>query len=738
MNYIHNRDFTSGLEHYATVLEELTKSNNEDYRESFFENIKEDRQLYMHYTPNQFSSLITNSVSKTPNTVLDPCCGLGNILYFLHNKFDEAKLTGIEINTTIAKITQLLIPDAEINSADALTYTNYSTYDLIVANIPLGLRLNYQGKKMSSEEAFTLKTLELLNEKGEAFLFSSNAFLTTASSVDVRESIIPNINAIVALPVANPTYSSVKRYLVHLTKKHTENMHFGVIDKMKDIKNTITDHFSLTLPKKDLEDRLNPEYYLSLNSGKYDFIDEFETKNLEDLAEIIRGAYIKQDRKKSQGNYLLIRPIDIKDNTVLVSEKSRYINVLDSKAEERALAQPGDILISTVFNQGKIYRVKQNDPPIVVSNNMVILRGTDNDYLKVYFDTEKGREIFKTQTEDLQTGAVIPQISISSLKRIKIPIFPIEDISSWGDDAIEHADKEELEQLKEQVEYYKAKLEEHKRNAISIDGFKQILENRDKKILDELQKIGTKLDSILEVLNTLQDDFTRIKSNNRDDEEKIFLLLSSLDRRIKSVLDEKRETIEEYELLTQRWLHLWEELHPSSKKFLPLAEFLFDELVNLKEPDFSPFVLQYCRTLENEILIKLFQKYHSEGLANVNIEELVTYDIENGTKAAKFALYVKRNNTHYPLGDMHWILNLMKPKGSTYKKSLLLQHFRAFCTTYFQEEITSEDFLNQIQTIQKEYRNKAAHVSTLDLKSAEECRDLLRKSLNQFLEMKIS
>ncbi|MCQ0113091.1 restriction endonuclease subunit S [Zhouia amylolytica] len=738
MNYIHNRDFTTGLEQYATLLEKLAKSNDEDYRETFFENIKEDRQLYMHYTPNQFSSLITNSVSKTPKSVLDPCCGLGNILYFLHNKFDEAKLTGIEINTTIAKITQLLIPDAEINSADALVYTGYSTYDLIVANIPLGLRLNYQGKKMSSEEAFTHKALELLNETGEVFLFSSNAFLTTTSSANVRASIMPNINAIVVLPVANPAYSSVKRYVVHLTKKQTENIHFGEIDKMKDIKNTITDHLSLTLPKKDLEDRLNPEYYLSLNSDKYDFIDEFETKNLEDLTEIIRGAYIKQERKKVQGNYLLIRPIDIKDNTILVSEKSRYINVLNSNAEERALAQPGDILISTVFNQGKIYRVKQNDPPIVASNNMVILRGTDNDYLKVYFDTEKGREIFKTQTEDLQTGAVIPQISISSLKRIKIPIFPIEDISSWGDDAIEHADKEELEQLKEQVEYYKTQLEEHKRKAVSIDGFKQILENRDKKILEELQKIGAKLDSILEMLNAIQDDFTRIKSNNRDNEEKIFLLLSSLDRRIKSVLDEKRKTIEEYELLTQRWLHLWEELHPSSKKFLPLAEFLYDELVNLKEPDFSPFVLQYCRTLENEILIKLFQKYHSEGLSNVNIEELVTYDIENATKAAKFALYVKRNNTHYPLGDMHWILNLMKPKGSTYKKSLLLQHFRAFCTTYFQEEITSEDFLNQIQTIQKEYRNKAAHVSTLDLKSAEECRDLLRKSLNQFLEMKIS
>lgn len=732
-----NKNFSNPLEEYASDLKALLNSDNSDFRDTFFERIKNDRQLNLHYTPNQFSALIANSVTRPPKSVLDICCGLGNVLFYLNSKYNDAQLEGIEINAAVSKMAALLIPDAVIHNSDAFKFEDYKKYDLIIANVPLGLRLNINGNRVSSEEAFAIKVLDLLNDNGEAFIITSSAFLTTGAMANTRLILQPHIKSVLGLPIANPTFTGVKRYLVHFTKSKVDTISFGSIDKFSQLKPTLIENTSLSIPKDTLSERLNPEYYISLNSNKYDFIDEFETKKLEDFAEILRGAYIKRERKKEEGHYLLIRPLDLKENRIHISDKSKYVDSIDSKIEERAIAQVGDIIISTAFNQGRIYSVKPNDPPIIVSNNMVILRGKDNDYLKVYFETEKGREFFKTQTEDLQTGAVIPQISISSLKGILIPIFPVDDINRWGDNTIEHSTKEELEQLKEQVSFYKAQLEEHKQQAISIDGFKQILENRDKKIFQELQKIGQKLDSIIEVLNSLQDDFQKIKSNNRDEEEKIFQMLSSLDRRIKSVLDEKRETIEEYEILTQRWLHLWEELHPSSKQFLPLAEYLYDELLNIKDADFSPFILQYCRTLENEILLKLFQKYHIEGLSGVDTDVLTKYDLNNNTKAAKFASYVKRNNTHYPLGDMHWILNLMKPKGSTYKNSPLLKHFRAFCTTYFQEEITGQEFLNQIQIIQREFRNKAAHVSTLNLASAEECRELLRKSLNEFLEMQI-
>lgn len=78
-------------------------------------------------------------------------------------------------------------------------------------------------------------------------------------------------------------------------------------------------------------------------------------------------------------------------------------------------------------------------------------------------------------------------------------------------------------------------------------------------------------------------------------------------------------------------------LDEASQKFLPLAEFIFDELNRLPDADYSPFILQYCRTLENEILKKLFEAYHDYmKAAEVNKEEMLVDDLGND-KTGKFA-----------------------------------------------------------------------------------------------------
>ena len=88
----------------------------------------------------------------------------------------------------------------------------------------------------------------------------------------------------------------------HFTKSKVDTISFGSIDKFSQLKPTLIENTSLSIPKDTLSERLNPEYYISLNSNKYDFIDEFETKKLEDFAEILRGAYIKRERKKEEGH----------------------------------------------------------------------------------------------------------------------------------------------------------------------------------------------------------------------------------------------------------------------------------------------------------------------------------------------------------------------------------------------------------------------------------------------------
>jgi uncharacterized protein YoxC len=736
-NFFSNQfKYKSSFKDYEDLIDRSKSGDITLDREKFEKAINEDPRFLDHYTPNPFASLIVNSISKSPKKVLDPCCGLANILYCLSQSVHEADLTGVEINKGVSLLAKYLVPESDIVNSDFFQFFPNTKYNLIVGTLPSGTRINLNGKKMKIENAFVTRAIELLEKEGEAFFLTSYNFMSNYSNSDEKNIIVPHVNSVTTLPKLKGSKSNLRTYLIHLTKAETESISFGSVQNFLNLKPKLVENLQLTIPKSQLEDRLQPEYYISRRSDKYDFLDEFETKNLGEFAQIIKGVYIKKEEKKSKGKFLILKPSEIKTDKIEITNSSGFLNAIEDPRHLKAVAQPGDILISTFFNQSKIYVVKENDPAILVSNSMVILRSSDTEYLQVYLETEEGKNIFNLQAEDLATGSVIPSLSISNLKKIQIPIVPLDNPNRLGNKSLEFADRRELEDLKAQVEFYKNELAQKDQTLKIYKGFKEILENRDNKIIEELQKVNKKLDTILQELKNLQDDFKMIKQSNRDNEEKILRLLSSMDRRIKTVLDEKRETIEEYEEITKKWLIYWDELHPSSKEFLPLAEYLYDELCRLQDPDFSPFILQYCRTLENEILSKLFQYYHEEGLINEEIQELTAFDVSNRTKAMKFAQNIRRNNCKYPLGDMHWILNLLKPSGTTYKKSPLLQHFQKFLSQYFQEELTSQAFLDQVQRIQKDYRNEAAHVSTLDLKSADECRDLLRDSLSRFLELR--
>jgi len=245
--------------------------------------------------------------------------------------------------------------------------------------------------------------------------------------------------------------------------------------------------------------------------------------------------------------------------------------------------------------------------------------------------------------------------------------------------------------------------------------------------------MNKKLDDLLSLLKELKTDFEQIQKLPREDEEKLFKLYQKIDAKLDTVYNKEHQTIEGYIEEIKRWLDLWDLLDLQSQKFLPIAEFIFDELNKLEDADYAPFVVQYCRTLENEILKKLFEVYHSIGLVNVDREELVKYDVQN-QKTGKFAQMVKRNRLTYTLGDMNFIMALIKHGGNTLNESSLLQHFRAFTISYFDEKIVEAEFLKDVDKLTTDFRNKAAHPYSISIDLAKECQSLLRKSLNVFLE----
>ena len=210
-----------------------------------------------------------------------------------------------------------------------------------------------------------------------------------------------------------------------------------------------------------------------------------------------------------------------------------------------------------------------------------------------------------------------------------------------------------------------------------FDIFLSFLNDRFDRIESQLRSVDNKLEKVLVIIQELKLDFASIQKLPRDQDEKLFKLCQKIDAKLDAVYKNEHPIIEGYIEEIKRWLDLWELLDLQSQKFLPIAEFIFDELSKLEDADYAPFVVQYCRTLENEILKKLFEAYHSKGLISISRDELVKDDLKN-QKTEKFALMVKRNKVTYTLGDMNFIMALLKQGGNTLNKSPLLQHFRVF------------------------------------------------------------
>lgn len=247
---------------------------------------------------------------------------------------------------------------------------------------------------------------------------------------------------------------------------------------------------------------------------------------------------------------------------------------------------------------------------------------------------------------------------------------------------------------------------------------------------EEISTLQQQVDLLLKSLNSLKEQMN-IEGNSV--EEIISYMEDWINSSLLSV--NQADTVDDYKSIVKSWLdgQNWDLLDENSKSFLPSAELLFEHISKFADTDYSPFIIQYCRALENEILKKLFEAYHDELYSREsNILNFLSSDLEKD-KTSQFASHLKCNNRKYTLGEMSFIMNLIKPGGRNLRKSHLLQDFRKFALTYFDEKIVAKKYLDQIYKINEDFRKKAAHPYILDFEVARLCRMTIREYLNELL-----
>jgi hypothetical protein len=271
------------------------------------------------------------------------------------------------------------------------------------------------------------------------------------------------------------------------------------------------------------------------------------------------------------------------------------------------------------------------------------------------------------------------------------------------------------------------------------------------KIEKGVNEVKGKIDNLTALVKGLRDDFSCLKNYNRTVEEKIDLMTDVLDKRLAVMQKDAGFEIEKYENMLRKFFNPeWDKFDKLSKVYLPMAEMLKDQLENMKDGDMSPFVLQYCRAVENEMLQKMFRAYVQNLIdRKVDLRSEFQWDFEknengkpNDENTSRFIKVIEKyiqkekpNEWFFELGTMFFILELIKGGGKTLKKSPLLQDIRKFLLENFQATMFEYDFIDKGKGISLEFRNKAAHPNIIDKESGESARKEIKEYLKRMMEM---
>lgn len=261
----------------------------------------------------------------------------------------------------------------------------------------------------------------------------------------------------------------------------------------------------------------------------------------------------------------------------------------------------------------------------------------------------------------------------------------------------------------------------------------QIVELDYKNVLANIDEIAALQRDAEKLIKSVFDFKKSINLQDDADEATVEKAIAAVEKMISESAANQSASLDSYIDQARKWMNGWEALDKASRLFLPWGELLFETIERKGGGDFSPFILQYCRALENELLQKLFSAYTNDFTSRHSPpRHFLAPELED-KKTGKFAKFLNKGDSKYTLGDMNFIMNLCKANGSTLKKSELLQDFRAFTLRYFENCIVEEEYLEQIRRITEDFRNHAAHPNVLDREVALRCREAVRQCINELI-----
>lgn len=258
-------------------------------------------------------------------------------------------------------------------------------------------------------------------------------------------------------------------------------------------------------------------------------------------------------------------------------------------------------------------------------------------------------------------------------------------------------------------------------------------------IIQRTRSIDAKVDTILNKLTVIESEFKDIKSQIRGVEEKISLMTSKLARLENSISDEE---IEDYRILAESLYSEWDSLDELTRKFIPLAEYLYSQLQKIDGADYAPVIIELCRALENEFLLKVFKKYTIDliGRKRNKLDSFLAVDRSSKFLSDKTNEFVKaiskasnKHKVEYTLGQMNKILSMLSD-NSIIAESPLLRDFDDYLHYNTEaKRLLDPEYMKKISDLVKDYRNPSAHPDLMNVQKANKCREFMPDRIDYFV-----
>ena len=254
-------------------------------------------------------------------------------------------------------------------------------------------------------------------------------------------------------------------------------------------------------------------------------------------------------------------------------------------------------------------------------------------------------------------------------------------------------------------------------------------------VLKQQKSVGKMLDIIIKDLlsknmDTIYETLNEVANGNENIDVETFEL-----HQLEVLINEKLDgvtprNVERYKTRVRNWMSSLKDLDRHSFDYLTSAEFLYDSIMEMNSDDYSPYILQYCRAVENELKRKLFIPFINTQSAIPDKDNLYSSDL-NHPGTAPFANMVIQGRTHFTIGSMFTILS--KSGTNLIERSPVIAEFYNYILDEYDTRATKQTFLTKLKELKDNYRNVAAHTGKMSSDDARDCKMLVGQLLERII-----